>query len=62
MKTVTFDETKWQLVPKEPTDAMQLAGAQAIRFDTTPLNKIWTGNAVFRAMVAAVSEHGGEGL
>ena len=22
MKTVTFDETKWQLVPKEPTVAM----------------------------------------
>lgn len=22
MKTVTFDETKWQLVPKEPTDEM----------------------------------------
>ena len=22
MKTVTFDETQWQLVPKEPTEGM----------------------------------------
>ena len=43
----------WKLVPAEPTDAMQAAGAQAIRIDTTALNKIWTGNAVFRAMLAA---------
>ncbi len=41
------------LVPTEPTDEMQAAGAQAIRFDTTALNKLWTGNAVFRAMLAA---------
>jgi hypothetical protein len=34
-----------------PTDEMQLAGAQAIRFDTTPLNKLWTANAVFKAMM-----------
>lgn len=43
----------WKLVPVEPNDAMQAAGAQAIRFDTTVLNKLWTGNAVFRAMLAA---------
>ncbi|MDR8087836.1 Lar family restriction alleviation protein [Burkholderia gladioli] len=40
-------------MPAEPDDAMQLAGAQAIRFETTPINKIWTANAVYRAMVAA---------
>ncbi|WP_369064749.1 hypothetical protein [Burkholderia gladioli] len=39
-------------MPAEPDDAMQLAGAQAIRFETTPINKIWTANAVYRAMVA----------
>lgn len=43
----------WTLVPAEPDDAMQAAGAQAIRIDTTAINKIWTGNAVFRAMIAA---------
>lgn len=43
----------WTLVPVEPNDAMQTAGAQAVRIDTTVINKIWTGNAVFRAMIAA---------
>lgn len=43
----------WKLVPIEPNDAMQAAGAQAVRFDTTVINKIWTGNAVYRAMLAA---------
>lgn len=43
----------WKLVPSEPNDAMQAAGAQAVRIDTTVINKIWTGNAVFRAMIAA---------
>lgn len=43
--------------PSEPTPEMQQAGAQAIRFDTTIINKIWTANAVYRAMraVAPVS-------
>lgn len=36
-----------------PTEEMQLAGAQAIRIDTTPINKIWTANKVFKAMLAA---------
>ena len=43
----------WKLVLAEPNDAMQAAGAQAVRIDTTVINKIWTGNAVFRAMIAA---------
>ena len=43
----------WRPVPAEPNDAMQAAGAQAVRIDTMALNKIWTGNAVFRAMLAA---------
>lgn len=42
--------------PEEPTDAMQAAGAQAIRFDTTLLNKLWTANAVYRAMRAAMHQ------
>ncbi|HHN8524143.1 hypothetical protein U2436_02500 [Klebsiella pneumoniae] len=41
------------MVPKEPTAEMQSAGASAIRIETTALNKLWTGNAVFRAMLAA---------
>lgn len=49
-------------IGREPTDAMQLAGAQAIRFDTTPINKIWTANAVFRAMWdAAMQQSEGSG-
>lgn len=43
----------WKLVPVEPTDEMQAAAAQAIRFDTTLINKLWTGNAVLRAGIAA---------
>jgi hypothetical protein len=50
-KTITYDDSKWKLVPIEPTKEMQTAGAQAIRIETTILNKIWTGNAVFRSMV-----------
>lgn len=41
------------MVPIEPTDAMQQAGALAVRMDTTVLNRMWTGNAVYRAMLAA---------
>lgn len=44
------------MVPKEPTAEMQSAGAGAIRFDTTAVNKLWTGNAVFRAMLAAAPQ------
>lgn len=43
----------WKMVPVEPNDAMQAAGPGAIRFDTTVLNKMWTANAVYRAMIAA---------
>lgn len=41
------------MVPKEPTAEMQSAGASAIRIETTAINKLWTGNAVFRAMLVA---------
>lgn len=44
------------MVPKEPTEEMQSAGASAIRIETTALNKLWTGNAVFRAMLAAAPQ------
>lgn len=42
--------TLTDLLPEEPTDEIQFAAANAIRFDTTPLNKMWTGNAVYRAI------------
>ncbi len=41
----------WQ---EEPTPEMQQAGATAIRFETTIINKLWTANAVYRAMRAAL--------
>ncbi|WP_213709784.1 hypothetical protein [Klebsiella aerogenes] len=44
------------MVPKVPTAEMQSAGASAIRIETTALNKLWTGNAVFRAMLAAAQQ------
>ncbi|HGW4085435.1 TPA: hypothetical protein ACNIDP_003283 [Klebsiella michiganensis] len=44
------------MVPKEPTPEMQSAGASAIRIETTALNKLWTVNAVFRAMLAAAPQ------
>ncbi|HGY1897167.1 TPA: hypothetical protein ACNVPG_003038 [Klebsiella aerogenes] len=44
------------MVPREPTAEMQSAGASAIRIETTALNKLWTGNAVFRAMLAAAPQ------
>lgn len=50
----------WVMVPKEPTAEMQSAAAGAIRFDTTPINKLWTGNAVYRAMLAAAPQQGDE--
>jgi len=37
----------------EPTAEMQAAGAAAIRFDTTDINKLWTANTVYRAMMNA---------
>lgn len=46
----------WKLLPVEPTPEMQSAAAGAIRFDTTPINKLWTGNAVYRAMLAAAPQ------
>ncbi len=42
------------LVPSEPTGEMQAAGACAIRFDTTAMNKLYTANAVYRAMRAVL--------
>lgn len=40
--------------PDEPTPEMQQAGAGAIRIETTIINKLWTANAVYRAMRAAI--------
>ncbi|HGE7088515.1 TPA: DUF551 domain-containing protein, partial [Klebsiella aerogenes] len=49
------------MVPKEPTAEMQSAGASAIRIETTAINKLWTGNAVFRAMLAAAPQEASDG-
>lgn len=46
----------WVMVPKEPTSEMQSAGASAIRIETTAVNKLWTGNAVYWAMLAAAPQ------
>lgn len=47
----------YKLVPLEPNDQQQTAGAGAISaFDTTALNRIWTANKVYRDMVAAAPD------
>ena len=43
----------WKLVPLEPDDAQQMAGATGMRVDTTPMNKIFTANRIYRDMIAA---------
>lgn len=43
----------YAVVPVEPTNEMQEAGGRAIRFETTTMNKLWTGNKVYAAMLAA---------
>jgi hypothetical protein len=48
----------YALVPLKPNDAMQAAGAQAVRIDTTVLNRMWTANRVFQAMVEAAASAG----
>lgn len=46
--------------PVEPTLEMQHAGASAICFDTTIINKLWTANAVYRAMRTAIQAQAGD--
>lgn len=48
--------TGWKLVPVEPTSEMQTAGGIAVKCETTAINKLWTGNAVYKAMLAAAPE------
>jgi hypothetical protein len=48
----------YAFVPLKPNDAMQAAGAQAVRIDTTVLNRMWTANRVFQAMVEAAASAG----
>lgn len=49
-----YTDAQRAVLPPEPNAEMQAAGAAAIRFDTTVVNKLFTANAVWRAMVAAL--------
>lgn len=51
MKTVTFDETKWKLVPIEPTDEMIRA------YIHQPL---MSGQELYKLMIAAAPEYQAE--
>lgn len=62
---VVFSVAKWNtrhipegyaLVPIEPDDEMQLVGAESVRIDTTPINKLFTANRVYKAMIQAAQE------
>lgn len=46
----------YALVPVEPTAAMQTAGGIAVKIDTPAINKLWTANKVYEAMLAAARE------
>lgn len=50
MKTITYDESKWQLVPKEPTREMIEAGNDGFR---QPDSRRHTVSSCYKAMLAA---------
>ena len=50
MKTITFDEAKWQLVPKEPTQKMLNSAWDNMVYRTEMM-------ASYQAMLAAAPEH-----
>ncbi len=52
-KAADWVRAQGRVPPVVITDAMQVAGASAIRFETTVINKLWTANAVYRAMEQA---------
>lgn len=41
MKTITFDETKWQLVPKHPTDEMIAAAYVLGEASAEGIDEMW---------------------
>jgi len=49
----------YALVPLEPSTEQQTAGAQAVRIDTTAINKLFTANRVYREMIAAAPKQEG---
>ena len=51
MKTVTFDESVWQLVPVDPTEKMIDESIDAGRFDEDDAVFFWA------SMLAAAPEH-----
>ena len=53
VKTITYDDSLYCLVLLEPDANQQTSGAGSIRFDTTPINKLWTANKIYKAMLAA---------
>ena len=66
MKTVTFDESVWQLVPVEPTVIMVSDGASAQKkkLDNYALSGSWPPighgiDAAYQAMLAAAPKHEG---
>ncbi|WP_206615675.1 hypothetical protein [Raoultella ornithinolytica] len=44
------------MVPINPTGEMQAAGGIAVKCETTALNKLWTANKVYQAMLAAAPQ------
>ena len=57
MKTITYDETKWQLVPKCPTDEMYFAGKKALE---TSMMQSKAAEAYVAMLESAPTETAGE--
>jgi hypothetical protein len=60
MKTVTFDETKWKLVPLEATQDITEAICHAKNLTRRGLDAVMSNNeleSIYRAMIAAAPEH-----
>ena len=61
MKTVTFDETKWKLVPLEPTEAQYIEAQKMLEFSDEYCHSYFAGDFtegdLYKAMIAAAPEH-----
>ena len=56
MRTVTYDETKWKLVPMEPTVEMLQAAYRALECEGL-VTTTWVRETTYRTMLAAAPDH-----
>lgn len=60
MKTITYDETLWVLVPRQPTETMKDAGRNApiplLLLDSISENERLRASAIYKAMLTAAPQ------